>query len=129
MRRSLASALAIGLVSVGLAACGGGGGGGGGGSSQPSGTIKVVMTEFKFTPSDVSAKPGKVVFFLVNSGSTAHDMVVTGPDSRQVGRSELVQPGNTATLELDNLVAGSYPLRCDQPGHAEAGMKGTLTVA
>lgn len=104
--------------------CGGGASGG-----QPAGSIKVVMTEFKFDPSSISAKSGKVTFFLVNSGSVAHDMVVLGPDGKRVAGSDLVQAGNNSVFTVDNLAAGSYQVICDQPGHEQAGMKGTLTVS
>lgn len=87
------------------------------------------MTDFKFTPNTITASSGKVVFFLVNSGSVAHDMVVTDSSNQQKGKSELVQPGDSATLEISNLPAGSYTFICDQPGHAASGMKGTLTVS
>lgn len=103
------------------AACGGSGG-------QPAGSIKVSMSEFKFSPSDVSVPAGKVVFYLVNAGQAPHDMVVFGPEGKQLAKSELVQAGNAATFTVDNLAAGTYTLVCDVPGHREAGMVGTLTV-
>ncbi len=100
----------------------------GGGSSQPAGSIKVTLTEFKFDPKSVSAKSGKVEFFLVNSGTTSHDLVITDGSGKQVAKSELIQPGNTAVLTVDNLAAGSYTIFCDVAGHRESGMEGTLQV-
>ena len=129
MRRTLLAGL-IGSMLMAAAACGGGGGGGGGGgSAQPAGSTKVTMTDYKFTPADVKVKPGKVEFFLVNSGGVSHDMVVTSSDGKSVGRSELVQPGNTSVFTIDNLAAGTYQVVCDQPGHADLGMKGTVTAS
>ena len=113
-------------LSVALAA---GCGGGGGGSSQPAGSTKVTMTEFKFDPSTISVKPGSATFFLVNSGSVAHDMIVLSSDGKRVAGSELVQPGNSSVFTVNGLTAGSYRIICDQPGHEAAGMKGTLSVA
>jgi uncharacterized cupredoxin-like copper-binding protein len=109
-------------------ACGGSGGGGGG-SSQPAGSTKVTMTDFKFDPSDLKVKSGKVSFLLVNNGGVSHDLVVTSSDGKTVARSELVQPGNSTVLTVDNLAAGDYKFICDQPGHADQGMKGTLTAS
>ena len=123
MRRTILLAAIACLAFSAAAACGGGGGGG-----QPAGSIKVNMTEFKFEPSTIDAPAGKVTFYLVNSGSVAHDLVVIGPDGKKVAGSELVQAGNTSVLTVDNLTAGSYRIICDQPGHEESGMKGTLTV-
>jgi len=102
--------------------------GGSGGSGQPAGSIKVTMSEFKFDPSAISAKSGKVTFFLVNSGSVAHDLVVLGPDGKKLASSDLVQGGDSGVLTINDLAAGTYRVICDQPGHEQAGMKGTLSV-
>jgi plastocyanin len=117
-------ALVAGLL-LGVAACGGGGGGGGG---QPSGSIKVTMTEFKFDPSTISAPAGKVVFFLVNVGNVAHDMIIRDSGGTRVAGSELVSAGDSSVFTVDNIAAGTYTYFCDQPGHEQSGMKGTLTV-
>jgi plastocyanin len=93
-----------------LTACGGSSG-----SAQPSGSTKVTMTEFHFDPSTINASHGKVVFFLVNSGTV-------------VGRSDLVSAGDTFVFTVDSLAAGTYYYYCDQTGHEAAGMHGTLTV-
>ncbi len=114
--------LAVSLVAVALlAACGGGGG-----SAQPSGSIKVTMTEYKFDPSTISVPSGKVVFYLVNAGSASHDMVISDSSGSTVGRSDLISAGDSFVFTLSNLAAGTYSFLCDQPGHAASGMKGTL---
>jgi len=123
--RFAAVALLAGLL-LGVAACGGGGGGGGG---QPSGSIKVTMTEFKFDPSNISAPAGKVVFFLVNGGNgVSHDMIIRDSGGTRVAGSELISSGDSSVFTVDNLAAGTYTYYCDQPGHEQSGMKGTLTV-
>ncbi|HET7465165.1 MAG TPA: plastocyanin/azurin family copper-binding protein [Candidatus Dormibacteraeota bacterium] len=123
MRKTLALGL-VALVALALiAACGGGGGG-----SQPSGSIKVTMTEFKFDPSDISAPSGKVVFFLVNGGSQAHDMYIRNSSGANVANSDLVSAGDSFVFTVDNIAAGTYTIFCNQPGHESSGMKGTLTI-
>ena len=126
-----ALALTVPLLLGVAGGCGGSGSGGSGsgGSGQPAGSIKVTMSEFKFDPAAISAHSGKVTFFLVNSGSVAHDMVVMSPDGKRVGASDLVQGGNTDLFTIANLAAGSYQVICSQPGHADAGMKATLSVS
>lgn len=124
MRSSVAGGVC--LLVLAVVACGGGGGASGG---QPAGSVKVTMTDYKFNPADLKVKAGKTEFFLVNSGTVSHDMVVVGSDGKSVGRSELVQAGNTAVFTVDNLPAGSYRFICDQPGHEDLGMKGTLTAS
>jgi uncharacterized cupredoxin-like copper-binding protein len=104
-------------------------GGGGGTTTQPSGSTKVSMTEFKFTPSDISVSAGKVVFFVVNDGNgTSHDLVIRDGTGKTVAKSELVSSGDSTVLTVDNIAAGTYTIFCDQPGHEASGMKGTLTV-
>ena len=43
------------------------------------------------------------------------------------GSGKVVQPGGTSTLTT-TLKRGTYTFLCPVPGHAAAGMKGTLTV-
>jgi plastocyanin len=104
-------------------------GGGGSTTTQPSGSTKVSMTEFKFTPSDISVSAGKVVFFVVNDGNgTSHDLVIRDGTGKTIAKSELVSSGDSTVLTVDNIAAGTYTIFCDQAGHEASGMKGTLTV-
>jgi plastocyanin len=119
MRRVIAAS----LVAVALlAACGGGGG------SQPAGSIKITMTEYKFDPSTVSAPHGQVVFFLVNGGTVSHDMIIRDSGGNRVAGSELISAGDFFVFTVSNIAAGTYTYFCDQPGHEQSGMKGTLTI-
>lgn len=104
-----------------LAGCGGAG-------SQPAGSISVTMSEFKFNPSTISAPHGKIVFFLQNVGTTSHDMIIEDGSGTRVAGSELVSAGDTVVFTVDNIAAGTYTYYCDQTGHRDAGMQGTLTV-
>jgi plastocyanin len=114
---------AIALVALALvAACGGGG------PSQPSGSIKVTMTEYKFDPSTISAPSGKVVFFLVNGGSLAHDLSIRDASGSTIAHSDLVSAGDSFVFTVDTIAAGTYTFFCSQPGHESSGMKGTLTI-
>ena len=117
--------LGLALVAVAmLAACGGGGGGG-----QPSGSIKVTLTEFKFDPSTINVPAGTVVFYVINAGNnTSHDMIIRSSSNPRVAGSDLISAGDTGVFTISNLPAGTYTYFCDQPGHEASGMKGTLTV-
>ena len=119
--------LAVGLVAVALLA--GCGGSGGSGSSQPSGSIQVTMTEFKFDPSTITHGSGNIVFWLVNSGSTQHDMAIRDGTGKTLFTSELVSAGDTKEFDVSGIAAGSYTFFCTQPGHEQSGMHGTLTVS
>jgi plastocyanin len=101
---------------------------GGGGVSQPAGSIKVSMSDYKFNPSDISTPSGKVVFYLVNSGTVSHDFVIRDGSGKRLSASELVSAGDSVVFTVDSLAAGSYTIFCDQQGHEALGMKGTLTA-
>jgi plastocyanin len=116
--------LALALVSLALlAACGGGGA-----VAQPAGSIKVTMTEFHFDPSTISAPSGKVVFYLVNAGTIAHDLVIRDSSGTRLAASELVSAGDSFVFTVSTIAAGTYTYFCDQPGHEGSGMKGTITA-
>ena len=120
MKALVVSVLAVAL----LAGCGGGSA-----PAQPAGSIKVTMTEFKFDPSSISAPAGKVVFYLVNAGNnTSHDLFIRDSNGTKVAGSDLVSAGDTSVFTVDNIAAGTYTIYCDQPGHENSGMKGTLTI-
>jgi uncharacterized cupredoxin-like copper-binding protein len=78
-------------------------------------------TEFHFTLSKKSAAKGSVTFKIVNKGKLAHDFKIGGKTSK------MVQPGKSTTLKV-TLKAGKQKYECTVPGHAAAGMRGTLTV-
>ncbi len=117
--RGVAAGLAAAAL---LVACGGSGGG------QPAGSTMVTMTEFKFDPSTVSVSHGKVVFWLVNSGTTQHDLAIRDSTGKTIATSELVSAGDQKEFDVNDIAAGTYTFYCSQPGHEASGMKGTLTV-
>jgi len=117
-------ALAAAVVAVALLS----GCGGSGSSGQPSGSIKVTLTEFKFDPSTISAPSGKVVFYLVNAGTTSHDLIIRDSANNRIDGSELISAGDTFVFTVNSIPAGTYTYFCDQSGHEASGMKGTLTI-
>ena len=117
------------LLALALSAIGACGGGGGTNSSgAPAGSTQVALMDFNFKPKDLTVSSGKVIFFLVNSGPAAHDMLIADATGKTVARSSLVQPGDTFTFTVAAIAAGKYVFYCDVPGHRAAGMEGTLTV-
>jgi uncharacterized cupredoxin-like copper-binding protein len=88
-------------------------------SSQQGTTVTVTMKEFKFTLSRKIVPHGTVVFKLVNKGSLSHDFKIAGKKSKLIGK------GKTGMLTV-TLTKGSKTYLCTVPGHAAAGMKGTI---
>jgi plastocyanin len=118
--------LAVVLLAIAaVAACGGGSTSS---SGAPAGSTQVNVMDFSFKPKDMTVSSGKVVFFLINSGPSAHDMLIVDSTGRTLDRSSLVQPGDTFTFTIANLAAGKYVFYCDVIGHRAAGMEGALTV-
>jgi plastocyanin len=113
-----------------LAACSGGTIGGNKPASGGGGqTFNVTATEFQYSPSTFSAKPGeKVTFKLTNKGTVEHTIVVLSPDGSQELAKLSTQPGETKSLEFTPKDAATYPIVCNIAGHKEAGMQGTLVV-
>jgi uncharacterized cupredoxin-like copper-binding protein len=90
-----------------------------------SAPLAVTLTEFKITPATLSAGPGDITIIVTNGGTQAHNLQVT----RLNAKTPDIQPGNSATLTLTHVSAGTYDVICTIPGHSDAGMKATLTVA
>jgi uncharacterized cupredoxin-like copper-binding protein len=90
-------------------------------TAQQVTTVTVTMKEFKFTLSKKIVPHGTVVFKLVNKGALPHNFKIGGKKSLMIGK------GKTGTLRV-TLSKGSKAYLCTVPGHAVAGMKGTLKV-
>lgn len=89
--------------------------------------IEVTGTDdLQFQPSDVEAVAGTIEVALTAEASAPHTFTVEaeGGDQTVVDAG----PGQTASGSID-LEAGEYTFYCEVPGHREAGMEGTLTVA
>jgi len=96
-----------------------------GGSSSASATTVTVTagkpSELKFTLSKKAIAKGVTTFKVTNKGMLAHDFKIGGK------KTAMLKSGKTATLKV-TLKAGKFAFLCTVPGHAAAGMKGTLTV-
>lgn len=107
----LAIAGAVALGATGLA------------SARPEAvTVRVTMTDFKFTLSRTTVPRGVVSFTVVNRGDTPHDFKIAGK------KTPIYAPGKRGTLRITFSRAGRYPYICAVPGHTSLGMKGTLRV-
>jgi uncharacterized cupredoxin-like copper-binding protein len=85
-------------------------------------TVRVSMTEFRFTLSKKVVPRGAVTFIVVNKGTIGHDFKIAGK------KTPVIAAGKSRTLKVVFTKAGKYRYLCTLPSHATAGMKGTLTV-
>jgi plastocyanin len=81
----------------------------------------------RFNTNHLTAHPGKVTIVLTNprSAGMPHGIAIKG---RGVNRSgKVVGPGGRSIVAV-TLKRGTFTFFCPVPGHAAAGMTGTLTV-
>jgi uncharacterized cupredoxin-like copper-binding protein len=89
-------------------------------------TVKAMDT-MKFDPPTLSAKAGQPIqVTLDNTGQLLHDFSITEGVSQPVKIS--AQPGQKAVTTFTIDKPGTYTYFCAEPGHEQAGMKGTLTI-
>jgi uncharacterized cupredoxin-like copper-binding protein len=84
--------------------------------------VSVKASEFKYALSTKTVGKGSVTFTIKNTGKVNHDLKINNKVSR------LVKPGKSTSFTVKFSKAGKYSYLCTVPGHAAAGMKGTLTV-
>jgi plastocyanin len=93
-----------------------------GARSHTTGTaVTVTATEFHFKLSKTSVPHGSVTFTVVNKGHVGHDFKIGGT------KTPLIRPGKSDKFTV-TLKKGKAAYLCTVPGHAAAGMKGSLTV-
>jgi len=101
---------------------------GGGQSKKPAVEKNGVLTipadptgQLLFANKTAQAKAGSVSVEMPNMSGTDHNLDIQG-----VGKGPIIKKG--VSKFQANLKPGKYTFLCDVPGHAAAGMKGTLTV-
>jgi plastocyanin len=78
-----------------------------------------------FKERQLTTNPGEVVVEYVNADTTAHTLLF---DTVADFKLQVASQGDTAKGAV-KLEPGTYTYFCDIPGHRQAGMEGTLTVA
>jgi uncharacterized cupredoxin-like copper-binding protein len=95
---------------------------------KPEKQIVVHETEFKLDPAEADGGDlGLVSIKIINDGDVAHALAVDGPNG-EVQLDGRVEPGATATLEVDVDKPGSYAMYCPLDGHRAKGMSGSIAV-
>jgi nitrite reductase (NO-forming) len=107
------------------------------GATSPSGTgasgaaaaasagekLEVTAVDIGYQPTSLSVQaPGKYTVVLKNTGAIAHDMTFAD------GTKIVADPGASAEAEV-TVPASGLTFLCSVPGHSDAGMKGSITVA
>jgi plastocyanin len=90
-------------------------------------TLKLAAspTAIAFDTTSLTAEAGKVTIDFNNPAPIEHDVAIE-KEGKEIAVSELITEAETSvSAELE---PGTYTFLCTVPGHAEAGMEGTLTV-
>jgi plastocyanin len=93
----------------------------------PGGTLELQAspTQIAYDTTQLTSKPGKVTIDFENPAAIEHDVAIE-QDGKEIAKSALITEGKTSVSA--DLAPGTYTFLCTVPGHAEAGMEGTLTV-
>lgn len=100
------------------------------------------MEEYRFILSDPVLQKGQpVALTLTNKGKLRHEFVSDlfkgapvelaweGGEVEGIGIEEIeLAPGQSAEIRFTPQVRGKIEFVCDQPGHLEKGMKGSIMV-
>jgi uncharacterized cupredoxin-like copper-binding protein len=101
--------------------------------------VQVNMNDqLKFLPDAIQVTPGETVLFvLTNSGNATHEFQI-GPadkvaadevDGKIVLEADKLDPGSTNQLTYTFDAPSPFAFACHEPGHYQAGMKGTIVLA
>lgn len=93
----------------------------------PGGTLQLAAspTALAFDKTSLTSKPGKVTIDFDNPAALEHNVAIE-QEGKEIATSETLAEGKTSVSA--DLAPGTYTFLCTVPGHAEAGMEGTLIV-
>jgi plastocyanin len=103
----------------------------GGEAKKPSGGAETTLdveaseTALAFNTTQLTAKAGTVTIDFKNPSAIAHNVVIEKDGKELAGFEPLAEGEETESADLE---PGTYTFLCTVPGHAAAGMEGTLTV-
>jgi uncharacterized cupredoxin-like copper-binding protein len=107
--------------------------------------VEVVASDnFRFTPSEVVVSPGETVTFrVINEGALTHDFTLGDEAAQQRHAEEMaaghgghgdqpnvlgLAPGTTGEITWMFPDSGIVLIGCHEPGHYDAGMRGTIRI-
>ncbi|HET7509938.1 MAG TPA: plastocyanin/azurin family copper-binding protein, partial [Solirubrobacterales bacterium] len=97
----------------------------GGGGASTTLQLEASPTALAFDTTSLEAKAGEVTIDFTNPAPIPHNVVIE-ENGKELSGFEPIAEGKES--ETANLKPGTYTFLCTVPGHAAAGMEGTLTV-
>ena len=99
-------------------------------ASGPDGAQQVTLTvgnSMSFDPAAISVTAGRPVeLMLRNTGQMPHDLTLSDGVAQPVKITANGDQTASGSFTIDK--PGNYTFECSMPGHAAAGMRGTITV-
>jgi plastocyanin len=89
--------------------------------------LQLTMTEYKVSPLTSYVRPGKLTITAHNDGRLAHDVTVIRQGDVIVGRSTVMNPGQSATIKLA-LDPGTYRVLSSLSNDDPLGINGYIVV-
>jgi len=98
-----------------------------GGSEGGATTLQLAAdpVAIAFDKTELTAKPGKVTIDFDNPSAVPHNVAIEKDGKELAGFEPIAEAEEAVSADLE---AGTYTFLCTVPGHAAAGMEGTLTV-
>ncbi len=88
----------------------------------------ITLSDFKITSGLAQVRAGQpVAVTIVNNGRVDHNLKLD-PHATDAALPETLKPGERTTVTLSFKASGTFGYACTIPGHAPAGMTGTVTV-
>lgn len=96
-------------------------------TKSPGSTLKLAAdpTALAFDTTKLTSKVGEVTIDFDNPAALEHNVAID-ENGKEIAVSETITDGKTSVTA--DLAPGTYTFLCTVPGHAEAGMQGTLVV-
>lgn len=97
------------------------------GNAPPGHALRVGLVEWRIVTSSRAILAGTDQLTVTNTGTVSHDLYVRGGGVQ--AHTAPLDPGASATLSIDAVAGSTLTLSCELPGHEQAGMHATVTVA
>lgn len=82
-------------------------------------------TALAFDKTELTAQAGKVTIDFTNPSAVPHNVAIEQDGKELAGFEPIAESEKSVSADLE---PGTYTFLCTVPGHAQAGMEGTLTV-
>ena len=93
--------------------------------------VAITAVEVEFIPRELTLHTGKITIRLNNGGNDQHNLVLAGPNGRDIGGVPSIMAyltPNQVAEKTFTLGAGTYSFYCAWSNHYQLGMTGVLVV-